>query len=1315
MPEKKTYSKIDTEEQNPSAPDSEKAAQKVDDVFLDEKGEKAKRKKAKDDKKNNGEAMEIAYDTNTRDLICTPDKAGRGTVRALIGMAFRVLVIAFAVFSLVLFFSDAFKIEVPTSAILGYSLVICFAIAMMFSTRRLRIPGIVITVAGIAYAIVRLPLIRGIITYYNALLQRLIDAEYYSYISLKIDIVNIPYTEEYLLKIGAMVICFALAAVFVPLLAKRITLSRLIPPAVLSTAMIMVVFTYNISRSNWATSMLIASLGSLIVMYGCDKIFAKVGARQQEDSDQILFESDRPELPPEVAEKNARRSEKKRIKNARKLALKQHRAEMRALDKKRKREGVTVDEELSRYLSVDNSKKRKHKAERHSESNIDSAHTRMTSEEKKAFSAERKKERAEQRRQERENKRAIRRGLNKVRSYDDAVKCSRSAAGGFASIGSFVLLLAVLLVPTVSIDRHFTTFEKLNKSLESYREYISAWLRGDDPILDIMDYSKSDENSEPHNTDAIPRQFTGETLFTLTAQNDTNTYLRGWIGVEYKDGYWYAADEDSITKYRDLFGIEYDPKEMMLYNFYKLMDPDAVASRDYLTRYGSVGSKYGFVSMLVNIDRKETGSMYVYMPSYYDTDIGLLNYGTLDASELSYVNYFDGIYVGRAFKTAAKYSSVSYVTTMKDANWYKNLAVLIAKYNEEKEKIQSYGSSNQSNTLGGDTISYIDPETGYLVNEIVNSDGYVVKIYRDSNGTIVKTETGTEQKELSLFDRYRSYMTDKEKSAVNYAYHISDLYSDFVYDTYLKKSYNETIAKTATQIINESKLSDDPLDVTTAILRDSVTSDTYVQRHKIVMAIIDWLIANTEYTLEPTASADPELGGVENFLLVQKQGYCVQYASAVTLMLRQLGIPARYVEGYIGDGYTYNRGGESEFRYSSVVKDSNAHAWVEVWFDGVGWIQYECTPAYYDDMYYIAKSDDPQDPSQRPSGDVDIITPEDNFDEEEYELSLIGSRISGYSERINGIGATLDSCKPLVSEEDLSNFDQLQFRYDVYLKRYNDLEKQLEAVKSGALSKEDYDSNAFVSSCIYLYHELYELDDLIEPLEINAAEYAAMFKKIKDAVNIALTVLAIAAVIVTVLALARRARNKHIRKINAIINSPIAEEDRRDTATMLIDKTAYLLKLYGSAPAKGEFRHEYAKRLSFEYETLFGFPSEYATDEDVVAERAKLADENNTDRATRRKAQKLEKAMKKRARSEAKKAGRKFNKHDLDISFTASSASRTNIGEILDSIAAEEFGGQMSEAEIKELAKFYLKLYRASYTRLSPADWVVRHCLRHQV
>lgn len=73
------------------------------------------------------------------------------------------------------------------------------------------------------------------------------------------------------------------------------------------------------------------------------------------------------------------------------------------------------------------------------------------------------------------------------------------------------------------------------------------------------------------------------------------------------------------------------------------------------------------------------------------------------------------------------------------------------------------------------------------------------------------------------------------------------------------------------------------------------------------------------------------------------EGYCMHFASAGTMILRYLGIPARYVSGYIApaSGFKLASG-----KYVSQVKDWNAHAWVEVYIEGLGWIPVEMTPGY---------------------------------------------------------------------------------------------------------------------------------------------------------------------------------------------------------------------------------------------------------------------------------------------------------------------------------------------------------------------------------
>lgn len=73
------------------------------------------------------------------------------------------------------------------------------------------------------------------------------------------------------------------------------------------------------------------------------------------------------------------------------------------------------------------------------------------------------------------------------------------------------------------------------------------------------------------------------------------------------------------------------------------------------------------------------------------------------------------------------------------------------------------------------------------------------------------------------------------------------------------------------------------------------------------------------------------------FLTESRQGYCMHFASAATLMLRYLGVPARYVTGYVTDVPSSGK---------VDVPDSAAHAWVEIYLAGYGWEPVEVTPAY---------------------------------------------------------------------------------------------------------------------------------------------------------------------------------------------------------------------------------------------------------------------------------------------------------------------------------------------------------------------------------
>jgi hypothetical protein len=87
------------------------------------------------------------------------------------------------------------------------------------------------------------------------------------------------------------------------------------------------------------------------------------------------------------------------------------------------------------------------------------------------------------------------------------------------------------------------------------------------------------------------------------------------------------------------------------------------------------------------------------------------------------------------------------------------------------------------------------------------------------------------------------------------------------------------------------------------------------------------------YTLTP-----PLLGteAVDEFLFDSKRGFCGHYASAFAALMRAAGIPARVVTGY--QGGTYNR-----FADYWILRQSDAHAWDEVWIEGQGWLRIDPT------------------------------------------------------------------------------------------------------------------------------------------------------------------------------------------------------------------------------------------------------------------------------------------------------------------------------------------------------------------------------------
>lgn len=101
------------------------------------------------------------------------------------------------------------------------------------------------------------------------------------------------------------------------------------------------------------------------------------------------------------------------------------------------------------------------------------------------------------------------------------------------------------------------------------------------------------------------------------------------------------------------------------------------------------------------------------------------------------------------------------------------------------------------------------------------------------------------------------------------------------------------------------------------------------------MAIRDHLSRHYRYSLELPVS--DQAHPLEEFLFNRKTGYCEHYATAMTIMLRTLGVPARLVTGFLATEW-------NEYGRYYVVRQQDAHAWVEVYLPYSGWITMDPTP-----------------------------------------------------------------------------------------------------------------------------------------------------------------------------------------------------------------------------------------------------------------------------------------------------------------------------------------------------------------------------------
>ena len=213
-----------------------------------DRGQKAsKRAKAKADRAAKRASKDAILPIHKRPIVCPPDQAGRGPLFRLGGLLCRMLVIWLSAAGLTIFIAGALEFGVPNLWIFLSSLLVVGA-GILWRLGTVGKLSAVLTLGGSLGGCIalnpRLPtdLLYGVLSLYNAALERLYRVGYLTYIQYQVPISSSTPHEE-LMIIGACVLSVLISILFTACFVGRV---RIVPPAVTATAILVVILTFNI-------------------------------------------------------------------------------------------------------------------------------------------------------------------------------------------------------------------------------------------------------------------------------------------------------------------------------------------------------------------------------------------------------------------------------------------------------------------------------------------------------------------------------------------------------------------------------------------------------------------------------------------------------------------------------------------------------------------------------------------------------------------------------------------------------------------------------------------------------------------------------------------------------------------------------------------------------------------------------------------------------------------------------------------------------------------------------------------------------------
>ncbi len=487
----------------------------------------------------------------------------------------------------------------------------------------------------------------------------------------------------------------------------------------------------------------------------------------------------------------------------------------------------------------------------------------------------------------------------------------RASMGGYVGASVAVIALVCILIPTAVTDDFWGDIPVISDPINVARDVVTSVISGDMPNLQEMGIIKGMDDQNSRVISEEGPKLTGKSMLTVKRRSSSTApvYMRGWVAAPGFDGTaWYSPTNDQTAAYNELlsqlsvsagYGENYTPDYMTEAFIELLFDPDML--------YDENAGYKNYPTLGFNINRTDvsmelgsgTGNL-LYLPSTSLISDGLAAFEDVETYDKKALSFYDGIMVTGWFNLNKSYSVTAVTTNFSSKDSSQNFFLLVEYANAVREFIRA----EHDGLIVGDMYTAFE---GYVyANEALLDIGSLIDIH-------------------SFYDRYVE-MTDEEQEQIYQRYCVlADTYTQYVNETYGVNTYNNVYLQ---NIVNNIQIKE---------------GDSY---HTIAMRAVQYIVTNYTYSLTPKVGTTPNRTPFERFMTETNEGYCTHLATLLTLVLREFGIPARYVEGYLARGFS----ADGDY-YSTELTDQNAHAWVEVYYPGYGWVVYEPTRNFAKALY----------------------------------------------------------------------------------------------------------------------------------------------------------------------------------------------------------------------------------------------------------------------------------------------------------------------------------------------------------------------------